>query len=196
MCCGQDLTTNVEPNVTDDDNKATDSELEDTEVTEERFLKEQTKLLREIIQDKDIIIEDKNTIIEILNEKIMWLEEKVKESHSGGAVDFGRSMHGKTGVTPGKLNKVPQNQASNGSGISTEHTDGAFTSPQLVTEDTQLSYSKQAAKPKRIQGNNKIKTVAINESTNSSKTSDQKAKNREKTKTRAIHQLQDKLPTS
>lgn len=42
-------------------------------ITEENFLKEENKLLRQIIQDKDTIINDKNSLIELLEYKISSL---------------------------------------------------------------------------------------------------------------------------
>nr|XP_023024756.1 uncharacterized protein LOC111512822 [Leptinotarsa decemlineata] len=48
-------------------------------LTEEDFLREENKLLRQIIQDKDVIITDKESRIVMQNEKITYLENKLKQ---------------------------------------------------------------------------------------------------------------------
>lgn len=59
--------------------EAKDTNQKDTILTEEDFLREENKLLRQILQDKDIIINDKEAIITLQNEKIAILEDRLKK---------------------------------------------------------------------------------------------------------------------
>lgn len=56
------------------DNKQTD---DTTYLTEENYLREENKLLRQISADKEAIIADKEKVISLLQEKIKYLEEKL-----------------------------------------------------------------------------------------------------------------------
>ncbi|KAG5873962.1 hypothetical protein JTB14_030664 [Gonioctena quinquepunctata] len=56
-----------------------------TVLTEEGFLKEENKLLRQIIRDKDVIIDDKETIIQLQNDKIASLENRLKQFSIGNS---------------------------------------------------------------------------------------------------------------
>lgn len=60
----------------------TNNEVNDVALTEEDYLKEENKLLKQIIKDKDIIIKDKEDIITLLNEKIISIEklQSIKQS--------------------------------------------------------------------------------------------------------------------
>lgn len=64
QCCGLEINEN-ENNITN------------LKVTEEMFLCEENKLLRQIIADKDVIINDKEVIIKLLKSQITLLEEKL-----------------------------------------------------------------------------------------------------------------------
>lgn len=52
-------------------------------MTEEKYLKEENLLLRQIIQDKDCIINDKNSLITLLNDKVSHLEQPCHQSSNG-----------------------------------------------------------------------------------------------------------------
>ncbi|CAG9818936.1 unnamed protein product [Phaedon cochleariae] len=65
VCCDMPLIENTQP------------EHSDASLTEEAYLREENKLLKQIVTDKDTIINDKDSIISLLHDKITLLEEKL-----------------------------------------------------------------------------------------------------------------------
>lgn len=53
-----------------------------TEINEESYLKEENKLLKLTIADKDVIISDKIRLINLLEEKITYLENKLTSNNN------------------------------------------------------------------------------------------------------------------
>lgn len=80
------------------------SENNDTFLTEEAYLKEENRLLKQIVADKDIIISDKENIILLLNEKIITLEEKLSKKHEETFTQFNNEHQ--ISLSTKKLNKV------------------------------------------------------------------------------------------
>lgn len=70
MCCGIELQTKLEETIV-----PTVSSMPNAEVI---FLKEENKLLKQMIGDKEVIIQDKSAIISLLEQKISMLEDKIK----------------------------------------------------------------------------------------------------------------------
>lgn len=73
--------------------------------TEEIFLKEENKLLRSIIQDKDTIINDKEIVISLMNDKIALLEQKLAEYNHNNNLSIPLKKTKETGQNQNLLKK-------------------------------------------------------------------------------------------
>uniref|UniRef100_A0A6P7GLD7 Uncharacterized protein LOC114343831 n=1 Tax=Diabrotica virgifera virgifera TaxID=50390 RepID=A0A6P7GLD7_DIAVI len=78
-CCSENITENFHA-------EKGDVNLTSTSI-EEYSLKEENKLLRATIQDKNTIIVDKEVLIKLLNEKIVSLEEKMNQLQKDKQMD-------------------------------------------------------------------------------------------------------------
>lgn len=82
----------------------------DITLTEVDYLKEENRLLKQIVQDKDTIINDKESIIILLTDKIALLEEKMKKCDDYASEPYTKTVEPRTKIQSAKKRRQQTNK--------------------------------------------------------------------------------------